>query len=104
MEEDLGLSPGTLGTMPFPQDMYTTLYGLPTGTLPGTSGTYPHAYTKGEYTADAIPAIDASKDGECSKRDSMAQVIAPDCSRLRQIAPDFPKRNSMAQVIAPDCH
>ena len=75
MEEDLGLSPGTLGTMPFPQDMYTTLYGLPTGTLPGTSGTYPHAYTKGEYTADAIPAIDASKDGECSTRDSMAQVI-----------------------------
>ena len=77
MEEDLGLSPGELGTMPFPQDMYTTLYGLPTGTLPGTSGTYPHAYTKGEYTADAIPAIDASKDGECSTRDSMAQVIAP---------------------------
>ena len=102
MEEDLGLSPGTLGTMPFPQDMYTTLYGLPTGTLPGTSGTYPHAYTKGEYTADAIPAIDASKDGECSTRDSMAQVIGHH-GVPRSASTECSMRDGTSPLIASNC-
>ncbi len=76
MEQDLGLNPGDFlppNDPPFVEGLYDTLYGLPAGTLPPTSGKYPHAYTKAEYDGGAVPAIDASKDGKCTKRDSMAQ-------------------------------
>jgi len=75
METDLGLPTSTPEAPFFPTNLYTGLYGLPANTLPPTKGSYPHAYTKGEYDANAI--VEAYKDGTCSKRDSMSQWM--DC-------------------------
>ena len=73
MRADLGITPDTAEAWSFPETLYTDFYGLKAGEKPPTSGKYPHAYTKAEYDGGAVPAIDASKDGKCTKRDSMAQ-------------------------------
>jgi len=59
----------------FPEDVYTTLWGKPAGTLPPTSGSYPHAYTKGLFTSAGV--IDTDQDGTCGVGDAAPQWM--DC-------------------------
>jgi len=84
MEQDLGLPISSPEAPFFPTNLYAdsgppdnlpSLFGMPAGSTPPTSGKYPHAYTKGQF--DATATVEADKDGECSKRDSMSQWM--DC-------------------------
>ena len=69
MDADLGIT-----GFQFPE-LYTALFGKPAGSVPPTSGQYPHAFVKGYFTDAAI--VDESKDGICDEMDAATQWM--DC-------------------------